>query len=151
MSVDPFAPVDGGATPARAGKRPSWITVTPVPADAPKPPASHYRLGKAVATWCYRDAGGGLLGYVCRFDTPDGKIFRPLTYARPEDGGKACCWRWESWPVPRPLYGLPGLAQRPDAAVLVTRRREGGRRCRQASAGDGGGDQPERIKERCKG
>jgi putative DNA primase/helicase len=28
-------------------------------------------------------------------------------------------WRWESWPVPRPLYGLRELAERPSAKVVV--------------------------------
>jgi putative DNA primase/helicase len=28
--------------------------------------------------------------------------------------------RWESWATPRPLYGLQGLAERPDAQVVVT-------------------------------
>ena len=117
MSADPFAPVGGEATPKRGAA--SWVTVMPVPADAPKPPASHYRLGKPVATWCYRGAGGEVLGYVSRFETTDGKVFRPLTYARPAASGDAK-WRWESWVLPRPLYGLQGLAQRPDAPVLVT-------------------------------
>src|SRR5215469_11775491 len=29
-------------------------------------------------------------------------------------------WRWQSWPAPRPLYGLWDLAKRPDAPVMVT-------------------------------
>jgi putative DNA primase/helicase len=118
MSAAPFAPIDG-ARPGGKGKTPSWATIMPVPTDAPKAPASHPRLGKPAATWCYRGVGGGILGYVSRFETADGKVFRPLTYARPDAGGKAQ-WRWESWSLPRPLYGLYGLAQRPDARVLVT-------------------------------
>jgi len=120
MSVDPFAPVDGAASPAgRERQQPSWITVTPIPTDAPKPPASHPRLGKPVASWSYRSTSGELLGHVRRFETPDGKVFRPLTYAAPAAGGKPQ-WRWESWAPKRPLYGLDRLAQRPDAPVVVT-------------------------------
>jgi hypothetical protein len=118
MSADPFAPLGGGLAASGAVKR-SWTTVLPVPADAPKPPASHHRLGKPVATWCYRSAKGEILGFVSRFETPDGKVFRPLTYARPVDGGKAQ-WRWESWAPPRPLYALGALAERADALVVVT-------------------------------
>ncbi len=119
MNVDAFAPLDGRRASPSADKGPSWTAVVPVPADAPKPPASHHRLGKPIATWCYRNSKGELLGYVSRFETPDGKQFRPLTYARPADGGKAQ-WRWESWSLPRPIYGLPALAERPDALVVVT-------------------------------
>ncbi|MGA3190738.1 MAG: ATP-binding protein, partial [Bryobacteraceae bacterium] len=119
MSVDPFAPVDGGPASGREGKRPSWVTVVPVPSDAPKPPASHPRLGKSVATWCYLNAAGEVIGFVRRFDTPDGKQFRPLTCARPAAGGTVQ-WRWESWPLKRPLYGLDRLAQRSDAPVVIT-------------------------------
>jgi len=121
MINDPFAPLDG-ATPGRApasSEKPAWVPVLPVPADAPAPPASHPKLGKGTLTWTYRDAAGDVLGYVRRFDEKDGsKVFRPLIYARPEAGGPAQ-WRWESWPLPRPLYGLHGLAERPSASVVV--------------------------------
>jgi hypothetical protein len=52
-----------------------------------------------------------------RFDTADGKQFRPLTLWRDADGKLE--WRWESWPSPRPLYGLKELAERPAATVVV--------------------------------
>jgi putative DNA primase/helicase len=124
MIADPFAPIDGARPAGSKAKQPPWVAVMPVPADAPKAPVSHFRLGKPVATWCYRSAGGEILGYVSRFDAADGKVFRPLTYARPATGG-AAKWRWESWPLPRPLYGLQGLAQRPEAPVLVTEGEKG--------------------------
>ena len=115
---DPFAPIDGGGAPATA-KRKAWEIVLPVPADAPSPPAGHFKLGKPAARWTYLDATGAVLGYVLRFDTADGeKQFRPLTLWRPAKGGKPE-WRWESWPPKRPLYGLRGLAERPSAPVVV--------------------------------
>jgi putative DNA primase/helicase len=119
MTSDPFAPVDGRGTSAKSAGPSSWATIMPVPADAPKPPASHPKLGKPVATWCYRDAVGAVNGYVSRFETADGKVFRPLTYARALRGGKPV-WRWESWPLKRPLYQLEMLAERPEASVVVT-------------------------------
>jgi putative DNA primase/helicase len=115
---DPFAPIDGSGAPA-AAKRKAWEIVLPVPADAPSPPAGHFKLGKPVSRWTYLDAAGAVLGYVLRFDAVDGeKQFRPLTLWRPAKGGKAE-WRWESWPPKRPLYGLHGLAERPSAPVVV--------------------------------
>jgi hypothetical protein len=89
----------------------------PVPPNAPAHPSSHPKLGKPGATWPYRDGNGSLLGFVMRFDTPDGKEFRPLTCWLPEKGLPV--WRWESWPAKRPLYGLRGLAERPSAPVLI--------------------------------
>ena len=121
MKNNPFAPLEGGdAKPApAAGKPPEWIAVVPVPTDAPAAPERHPRLGKPSGRWIYRDASGAVLGYVNRFDSPDGdKQFRPLVLFTPAAGGKPV-WRWESWPVPRPLYGLDRLAARPSAPVII--------------------------------
>ena len=116
---DPFAPIGDGNGEARPAKRKAWTIIVPVPADAPRPPAEHFKLGKPNAIWTYSDAAGALLGYVLRFDTQDGeKQFRPLTLWRPAKGGKDE-WRWESWPQKRPLYGLEGLAESPSAPVVV--------------------------------
>lgn len=55
--------------------------------------------------WEYHDASGTLVGYVCRWNGPDGKkTFRPVS--RHVDG-----WRIEGMPVPRPLYRLPELVE----------------------------------------
>lgn len=117
MNGDPFAPIGGGRAPRRSTA--SWAAVVPVPPDAPPPPASHFKLGKPTSRWRYTDAAGRILGFVDRYDPPDSeKVFRPLIYALPAGGG-AAKWRWESWPAPRPLYGLQQLAERPDAPVVV--------------------------------
>jgi putative DNA primase/helicase len=115
---DPFAPIGGPGAPIPA-KGKAWTIVMPVPANAPTPPAEHFKLGKPSARWTYTDAGGAGLGYMLRFDTGHGeKEFRPLTLWRPSSGGNAQ-WRWESWPSNRPLYGLQGLAERPSAPVVI--------------------------------
>jgi putative DNA primase/helicase len=116
MNDDPFAPVTGVG--ARRKVKSAWIFVMPVPADAPPPPAAHPKLGAPTARWAYSDSTGAALGYVLRFDGPEGKEFRPLTLWRPAAGGKPV-WRWESWPPKRPLYGLQRLAKRPTAPVVV--------------------------------
>ncbi len=119
MSEDPFAPLGGrGRTPSSRGSKPARIVVLPVPKGAPRPPATHPILGKPSATWTYPDVTGAVLGYALRFDTPQGKEFRPLTCWQPTAGG-ALEWRWEAWPPKRPLYGLQGLAERPAAPVVV--------------------------------
>jgi len=53
--------------------------------------------------WEYRDLNGSLLGYVCRFDGPDGKEVVPF-FARNGVG-----WKAGAAPEPRPLYGLHKL------------------------------------------
>ena len=116
MNDNRFARVSGGG-PRRTAKA-RRIPVSPVPADAPSPPSAHPQLGKPSATWIYANATGAVLGYALRFDRPEGKQFRPLTLWQSADGLKPE-WRWESWPPKRPLYGLPRLAERPGAPVLV--------------------------------
>lgn len=119
MTGDPFAPLAGGGKPAPvAEKPPEWIALLPVHVGSPAAPERHPRLGKPSGRWTYRDASGAVLGYVNRFDGADGKQFRPLVLFTPAKGGKPV-WRWESWPSPRPLYGLDRLAARPSAPVIV--------------------------------
>lgn len=118
--ADPFAPIVAGKTKNVAvGDRqiPEWIPAAPVPAGAPKAPEKHPKLGAATTRWTYRDTAGALLGFVLRFDTDDGKVFRPLVLHR---CGQKLEWRWNSWSAPRPLYGLDRLAEKPDAEVIVT-------------------------------
>ena len=109
---------DGKASsPPTRKPRDDWQPVTPVPNDAPKLAPDHPRLGTPSARWPYRDAEGCLLFVVCRFDTPDGKEILPRSLWRGPRG--QLNWRWKALPPPRRLYGLHGLAQRPDAPVLV--------------------------------
>ena len=73
---------------------------------------SHPELGKPSHVWPYYDAAGKLIGYVARFETGDGKQFRPLVLI---DGR----WRAKGLPEPRPLFNLPTILERQDALVLV--------------------------------
>jgi putative DNA primase/helicase len=117
---DPFNGVRRELDGREAGKglsppRSKRGQITPVPSSAPPPPA-HPKLGKPSASWAYRDAEGGLLGYVLRFDMPGGKEIRPLTW---REGPRGTAWAWEGFDAPRPLYGLDQLAARPSAPVLI--------------------------------
>ena len=120
MTDGMFDPLPGGRKPRRA--RPEtkgWSSIVPVPEDAPPPPSEHYKRGAPSRRETYRDANGAVLGYVLRFDLPDdAKEFLPLTYCRHSDDGRTE-WRWKSWTVPRPLYGLDRLAARPEAPVIL--------------------------------
>jgi hypothetical protein len=93
----------------RTGRRAS-------PTRAPAPPtAPDFRaLLKCdpVDFWDYRDAAGRLLGYTSRVEGRDGKAILPITH----DG---TAWRCKGFPEPRPLFGLPALAARPNDRVLL--------------------------------
>lgn len=86
----------------------------------PEKPATdirHYRHGVPSRTWQYHDTAGQLIGYICRFDLPDGtKEILPYIYAT---DGNRFEWRWQGFDTPRPLYNLHLLSARPEAPVLV--------------------------------
>lgn len=122
MADDPFALLPSARRPDRpsatTAAKGEWTVLVPIPKNAPPPPAEHFKRGKPSRTWPYHDAQGRLIGYVCRFDLADGgKEFGPLTYCRNDKGRLE--WRWQSWPEPRPLYGLDRLAKRPKAPVIL--------------------------------
>lgn len=91
-------------SPAPAKSRSDWAPLLSVPEGAPVAPVAHLKRGKPDQTWTYRNAQGGLAGYICRFTTSDGgKEILPLTYCR-HGGTGAHEWRWMAFPDPRPLY-----------------------------------------------
>lgn len=122
MSNDPFfAPLPGvsGAGPAKAAPAGDFVSVTPVPADAPTPPRKHPSFGVPSRREAYYGPDRALLGFQCRFDREDGsKAFQPLTLFH-ETATGALKWKWKGWPDPRPLYGLDRLSARPEAPVLL--------------------------------
>lgn len=106
----PRARVNGhAAKPAEPERR----VVMPVPEAAAICECVHPKFGRPVATWCYQDGNGEVLGYVARYE-PAGerKQIVPWTW----DGDR---WGMGQWPAPRPLYGLDHLAERGEAPVLV--------------------------------
>lgn len=77
-----------------------WLAVPP--SVVPLPPRGaiiHDDLGPYTGKWDYRSANGELLACVYRYDTPDGKQYRPWDVR-----GRAM-----RMPEPRPLYNLPAV------------------------------------------
>lgn len=64
--------------------------------------------------WTYRDGNGDPVGVVVRWDTEDGKDFRPVS--RTPDGA---AWFVGGMPSPRPLYLLPELLSSESRRVYV--------------------------------
>lgn len=104
------------AAKKRAAKPKAKTTWTPIVPPAPPDSLAHYRHGEPSLAWAYHDKAGQLIGFVCRFDTPDGKEVIPYTYCT---DGKRSEWRWQGFATPRPLYNLHLLAQHPDKTVIV--------------------------------
>lgn len=114
VSPDP-GPAHSEATPAASAD----VCMMPIPADAPKPPATHSRHGKPSRRWPYLAADGALNFYHDRFEPKaagERKQFAPLTLWRTPAGRLE--WRYKAPTAPRPLYGLPSLGK-PGAAVLT--------------------------------
>jgi len=87
---DTRAPSQSPATTRQAKSFATWQAALPA------------SLGEHSAAWEYRDAAGLLVGVVARWDTADGKTFRPASLI---DGG----WQGKAMPTSRPLYALPEL------------------------------------------
>ena len=86
-----------------------WLVVMTsfIPAPA-KSSAAHDTLGPHTAKWDYHSTDGKLLACVYRYDTPEGKQYRPWDVSS----------RQTRMPDPRPLYRLPDVAHA-DTVVLV--------------------------------
>ncbi|HEX2336636.1 MAG TPA: DUF6371 domain-containing protein, partial [Hyphomicrobiaceae bacterium] len=98
---------------SKVGAAPSPGETTPLP----QPYRAHPSFGNPTAVWPYRDAKGGLIGFIGRFDPPDErKQFLPFT---PVAENGQTIWKHKSFDAPRPLFGLDRLAARRDAPVLV--------------------------------
>jgi putative DNA primase/helicase len=101
----------------RPPPKPERITSRPPP-DAPQPDFTLRALGEPELVFPIKDLDGALLGYECRYKGEKGKEIRVWTWGsrdvRDEPG-----WACGHFNVPRPLYGLPRLLERPDAPVSV--------------------------------
>jgi putative DNA primase/helicase len=110
---------EGGTNPEKrtaAPPRPnSWLHVTSPPAEVTN--ITHYKHGVPSKVWAYRDGDGDVIGYVCRFDLPDGgKEILPYVYAT--DGNRSE-WRWMGFAKPRPLYNFDLIKANPKATILI--------------------------------
>lgn len=93
--------------------KPTWKQIVP---DRHPVSFQHYRLGEPNQRWEYHNEDGVVIGYICRFDTEDGKEIMPYTYCT--DGTRRE-WRWQGFSSPRSLYRLNLIHQYPDAKIVV--------------------------------
>ena len=117
-SLDPFAPLTPQINPIKEQESNlEPVPITPVPPHASPAQLHHSQFGEPSATWTYKNEAGLVLGYVARFDHPDGKQILPRTWCRLPDDSEA--WRWRAFESPRPVYKLDLLHGRPDDVVLL--------------------------------
>lgn len=93
--------------------------IIPVPAEATAPNFKHFKFGEPAAVWTYRGTAGDVLMYIARYDTPDGKEIIPWSWC--DHPGKQSRWtmRGISGDAKRPIYGLPELAENPEADAVI--------------------------------
>ena len=103
----------------RSEAAPEAACVMPVPDDAPTPPAAHSRHGRPAGRWAYTDTAGRLCFFHDRYEHQGrAQAVQPLdpvaTAGRPASMAvQGTC------PAPRPLLGLPDLATKAGAVVIV--------------------------------
>ena len=71
------------------------------------------QFGNQYTRWIYQNAKGAPVGWILRWDGPDGKIIRPVS--RQADG----TWALSAMPPPQPPYRLPELLARPTETVYI--------------------------------
>ncbi|WP_159990833.1 VapE domain-containing protein [Pelistega ratti] len=112
LGTAPIVPT-GRKSAVKAEKSP-WKIIMPVPADAKPIHKAHPVRGAYNHFWTYKNRQGEVLGYVCRFTNSEGKKeILPLVYAEDTSRGGYFDWRWMHFPLPRPLYGLDRLSDKP--------------------------------------
>ncbi len=89
-----------------------------IPAADCKEDCHHPKLGQPSQVWPYHNANCDLLGFICRFDTPEGKQILPRTLWATESAPDGE-WLWRGFPEPRPLYGLDRVAMYHGTPVIV--------------------------------
>jgi hypothetical protein len=94
-------------------KTPDWIQCVP---PSPVKSINHYMYGKPSKVWVYKTKEGKSYGYICRFDTPEGKEIMPYVYAT---NGNKQEWRFMGFSLPRPLYNLDLIEKYKEAKIII--------------------------------
>ncbi len=114
-------PIEEKRAPMMEGGKPGsspasdWIAQPHAPVGFKFPSFKHPQHGLPSGHWEYKNSDGLTIGFVCRYDLPDGgKDVMPISYCRHKDTGETK-WRFRGFSTPRALYGLDRLAERPVA------------------------------------
>jgi len=94
-----------------------WIS-TVAPWRTALPDFCHPKLGRPSKIYSYYGPEGRY-GWVCRYETPEGKEIRPISFAYDPLGENRHEWRWQHMAEPRPLYNLLRLTETPCTFAIV--------------------------------
>ncbi len=118
-----------GPTGKNTKPRTDWVPCV-APDNAPLHHKAHIKRGFPEMVWEYKTLDGKTAGFMYRFKTSDGgKEVLPLTWCKNTVTEKEE-WRWMGFSVPRYLFGLQYLTEKPDATVLLVE----GEKCAAAAA-----------------
>lgn len=94
---------------------------TLIPAPKSLPESIRYGRDDRQPTkiWKYYTRNGKLAFAVVRWDRDDGKIVRPYSYVRFDDGTEGWHFGMRPGKLKKPLFNLRELIERPDAPVLI--------------------------------
>lgn len=80
---------------------------------------AHYKHGEPSKTYRYNLPTGQCVGYVCRFEVPDGKETLPFVFAK-NGSSHATEWKYLGFQNPyRPLYNADLIASNPSATIVL--------------------------------
>lgn len=126
-----YQPSNDNAPQRRTSKpeaRDPWQHASAPSADHQAPKSLRLRKAgewierEVVAAWPYHDADGNLIAYACRLEWHDEtgthKDVIPVSWMVNADTGEAR-WKQRAMPAPRPLYGLPDIANSTGQVIIV--------------------------------
>lgn len=116
----PFQPktIKKGKSMKKNDGKLGWIP-TVAPWHTKLPEFDHPKFGHPTQIYNYY-APEGRYGFICRYETPEGKEIRPIVFAKDPMNENRHEWRWQQMAQPRPLYNLLRITERPsDFAVIV--------------------------------
>jgi uncharacterized protein (DUF927 family) len=120
MTQEAFAPLSNeekdNPVPL-SSEQEDWEQVIPVPKAVKDPHFLHHIYGKAKVVYPYKGKEGELFGYICRFETPEGKEILPCTYRKNKEGKTG--WKWKGFGGARPLYNLDKITSLSNAIIIV--------------------------------
>ena len=105
----------GDVKPKAAPQKKQPGLISP-PGGTKLPNMASKKLGKPTEYYRYTDTNGHVLFLIARYDTDDGKEFRPFSWR--EDGK----WVNKAWPAPRPLYNLEGIEEAKNVLIVEGER-----------------------------
>lgn len=110
-----FAPISKPAVVRKPSPNP-LPDVFPLPNDDF---FANKELGKYGALHTYYNIENKIIGYVARYDTPEGKEFRPFTLVVDPNGRFSWTKTAKGWNQVAPIYGIEQLSKRPDTPILI--------------------------------